>query len=48
MANSDEYWRIVFNHSKWGTQNLRVNLAATWNGIFPQKGMDAYQDKRCF
>lgn len=35
---------FAHNH-KWGTQNLGVNLAETWNGIFPLKSIDAYQDK---
>ena len=47
-ANNGEQPRIVANCSKWGTQNLGVNLAATWNEIFPLKSIDAYQDKMCF
>ena len=37
MANGREQWRIVANRGKWGTQNLGVNLAATWNRIFALK-----------
>ena len=36
-ANNGEQSRIVANGSKWGTQNLGVNLAATGNGFFPLK-----------
>ena len=44
-GNNGEQWRIVANRSKWGTQNLGVNFAATWNGIFPLKSIDAYGRK---
>ena len=27
VANSGDYWQIVANRSRWGTQNLGVNLA---------------------
>ena len=42
IANNDEQSRVVANRSKRGTQNLGVNLEATWNRIFPLKSIDVY------
>ena len=41
-------WRIVAIRSKWGTQNLRANLAATWNGIFPLKSIRCLSGQKVF
>ena len=47
-ANNGEQSRIVANRSKWGTQNLGVNLAATWNGIFPAKKHRCFSGHKVF
>ena len=49
-ANNGEQSRIVANivANLGVTQNLGVNLAATWNGIFPLESIDAYRDKKVY
>ena len=47
MTNWREVGGIVTNE-KLGTQYLAVNLAATWDGIFPLKRINALSGQKVF